>query len=213
MPAAFPPPDKPQYHNYYTWDHKLLFNSQRYLSSCMPLLTTTTKHTAEQNTANVAGSNKEHRRGKGKKSCFNHCHRGFFSTERLVHLLSIWPPRNSKFMQKSRTAVVVGDDSSYAVSVQQPREPHNSHLLQLHRGCFPTTAQACSTPQCSGGGRGDPSEAGTQGDRRAAKVTALIVTQWDKEVGKHQSTAKIHCETTGHGHQYRSTAWTKARKD
>lgn len=52
-PTTTPPPKKPQYHNYYTLDHKLLSNLQRHPSSNMPLLTSTTKETAQQNTANT----------------------------------------------------------------------------------------------------------------------------------------------------------------
>lgn len=82
-PTTSPPSNKPQYHNYYTLDHKLLSNLQRYLSSNMPLLTTTTTETAQQNTANTAGefqqfcslTERTHRR---KGRLFNHYPLFFF---------------------------------------------------------------------------------------------------------------------------------------
>lgn len=83
---------------------------------------------------------------------------------------------------------------------QQPREPTTPIPVtwELHRGCFPTAAQACSSLAVLQGRDGaDPSEADTRGDRRAAKVTAQIVAQWEKEVGKRQSRTKIHYKTNG----------------
>lgn len=104
-PTTSPPSNKPQYHNYYTLDHKLHSNLQRYLSSNMPLLTTTTTETAQQNTANTAGefqqfcslTERTHRR---KGRLFNHYPLFFFfTTERLVHLMTNQLLTNFKFIQ------------------------------------------------------------------------------------------------------------------
>lgn len=103
-PTTSPPSNKPQYHNYYTLDHKLLSNLQRYLSSNMPLLTTTTTETAQQNTANTAGEFQQfcsltERTTGGKEGCSITILFFFFTTERLVHLMTNQLLTNFKFIQ------------------------------------------------------------------------------------------------------------------
>ena len=213
--SCFLPPDKPQHCNYYTWDHKLLFNSQRYLSFCMPLLTTTTKHAAEQNTANASGSCGVTKSTGGKGSCFNHCHHAFFTTERVVHLLSIQLLRNSKFTQKSRTAAAAGDDSAYAVGVTAAKGTYNTHpcYMRAAQRLLPHRSPGLQQPRSAPGegwgwsvrGRHSRWQEGSKGDSTDCRPVR-------ERGGKTSIQNKNTLQNQWHGHQYQSTTWTKARK-
>jgi len=98
-PTTSPPPNKPQYHNYYTLDHKILSKPQRYLSSSMPLLTSTTKQHSKLQLTLLGSCALKRAHAGGKEGCSITVLSSFFTTERLVHLLRNQPLTNFKLIQ------------------------------------------------------------------------------------------------------------------